>query len=253
MRALRLVAESADRIHIELDRPAVRNAIDEVMVAELHEVCADLERHPRTLILSGASTPERGVFASGADIGVLLGRGRDEALRGYNARIFSRIAELPMPVIAAVDGYAIGGGAELAYAADIRIASDRAVFGNPEAGLGIIAAAGGTWRLPKLVGAPLARQILLAGRRLTAQEALDAHLVASVHAPDELIDAAHGIADRIATQDPLAVQLTKRVLDAPESAHPLVDDLAQAILFESDAKRARMSAFLDRSATKERS
>ncbi|MDF2506195.1 MAG: enoyl-CoA hydratase/isomerase family protein [Microbacterium sp.] len=239
--------DRGDRLVVELHRPAVRNAIDDVMAGELHEVCNDLERHPRILIVTGASTPDKGVFASGADIRTLLERGRDQALRGFNARIFARIAALPMPVIAAVDGYAIGGGAELAYAADIRVASDRAVFGNPEAGLGIIAAAGGTWRLPRLVGEPLAREILLAGRRLSATEALEAHLVASVHKPEELAAAADRLADHIAAQDPLAVQLTKRVLDAPPGSHPLVDDLAQAILFESDQKRERMMKFLERS------
>ncbi|MCJ1675497.1 enoyl-CoA hydratase/isomerase family protein [Rathayibacter sp. VKM Ac-2929] len=245
------IDDGGDRLRVALHRPAVRNAIDEVMASELHEVCADLEEKPRILILTGSSTPERGVFASGADIGTLLGRGRDQALRGFNARLFSRIAALPMPVIAAVDGYALGGGAELAYAADIRVASDRAVFGNPETGLGIIAAAGGTWRLPRLVGEPLAKEMLLAGRRLSAQEALDVHLVASVHPPEELAAAAERVADGVAAQDPLAVQLAKRLLDAPAGAHPLVDDLAQAILFESEAKRERMTRFLDRSSTPE--
>ena len=250
MDTLRIV-EGEDRLHVELHRPAVRNAIDDVMAAELHEICADLEQHPRILILTGASTADKGVFASGADIRTLLERGRDQALRGHNARIFSRIAALPMPVIAAVDGYAIGGGAELAYAADRRVASDRAGFGTPEARLGILAAAGGSWPRPRVVGEPLAREILLAGRQLTAHEALAAHLVTSVHAPEDLAAAASQIADRIAAQDPLAVQLTKRLLDAPREAHPLVDDLAQAILFESDQKRERMTEFLDRSSRRE--
>ncbi|MGW9111746.1 enoyl-CoA hydratase/isomerase family protein [Microbacterium sp. NPDC055683] len=234
-------------LHVELDRPAVRNAIDETMAAELHEVCSGLEERPRTVVISGSGASDRGVFASGADIGTLLARGRDEALRGHNARVFSRIAALPMPVIAAVDGYALGGGAELAYAADIRIASERAVFGNPETGLGIIAAAGGTWRLARIVGDAVAREMLLAGRRLTAKEAIDAHLVSSVHDPEEVLPEAARIAESVAEQDPLAVQLTKRLLDAPRDAHPLVDDLAQAILFESEAKKERMTRFLERS------
>jgi enoyl-CoA hydratase len=198
------------------------------------------------LILGSASTPERGVFASGADIRQLLGRRRDEALRGINSTLFVRIARLPMPVIAAVDGYAIGGGAELAYAADFRIASTRALFGNPETGLGILAAAGATWRLRELVGEPLAKEILLAGRTLAAPEALRAGLVTSVHEPDGLLAAADELADRIGRQDPLAVRLTKRVLAAPREAHPAIDEIAQAVLFESEAKTARMTAFLDR-------
>jgi enoyl-CoA hydratase len=233
-------------LHVELRRPEVRNAINDEMVAELHEVCAGLERDPRVLIITGASTPERGVFAAGADIRQLLERGRDEALAGINSALFTRIARLPMPVIAAIDGYAIGGGAELAYSADIRIASTRAVFGNPETAIGILAAAGATWRLAELVGEPLAKEILFTGRRLDAVEAMRVGLVASVHEPDELLAAADALADRIGEQDPLAVRITKRVLAAPRAAHPFVDELAQAILFESDAKRDRMTQFLDR-------
>lgn len=244
------IREGADRWHVELYRPDVRNAIDDLMVAELHEVCAALEAEPRTLVLSGTSTPEKGVFASGADISALVDRGRDQALQGINSQLFSRIARLPMPVIAAVDGYAIGGGAELAYAADLRVASDRAVFGNPETGLGILAAAGASWRLLELVGEPLAKEMLFTGRRLSAAEAFQSGLIVSVHPPEKLLAAADALADRIAQQDPLAIRLTKRVLAAPREAHPLVDDLAQAILFETDAKTERMTRFLTRSKEK---
>lgn len=241
-----ILHESADRLHVELHRPEVRNAINEEMVDELHTVCARLEREPRILILTGSTTPERGVFAAGADIRQLLERGRDEALTGINSGLFARIARLPMPVIAAVDGFAIGGGAELAYAADIRIASTRVVFGNPETAIGILAAAGATWRLAELVGEPLAKEILFSGRRLNAEEALRCGLVAAVHEPEQLLAAADALADRIAAQDPLAIRITKRVLAAPRDAHPLVDELAQAILFESEAKTQLMTRFLDR-------
>ncbi|GHH73116.1 enoyl-CoA hydratase/isomerase family protein [Promicromonospora soli] len=240
--SLRRVDDRADRLHIRLDRPEVRNAIDQTMVDELHEVCSELEARPRILILSGT---ER-VFASGADIAQLRERGRDDALAGINSRLFLRIATLPMPVIAAVDGWALGGGAELAYAADFRLAGDNARFGNPEVGLGIIAAAGATWRLKELVGESLALEVLLAGRVLDAQEALAAGLVTEVHPPSALIAAADGLADRIAEQDPLAVRYTKRVFRAPREAHPDVDELAQSVLFESPAKRERMTDFLER-------
>ncbi len=134
----------ADRVIATLNRPAVRNAIDQAMVDELHALCEQLEKAPHMLILIGAD----GVFASGADIGQLRERTADDARKGINSTVFRRIRSLPMPVIAAVDGYALGGGAELAYAADIRIGTHRVRFGNPETGLGIIAAAGATWRLP---------------------------------------------------------------------------------------------------------
>jgi enoyl-CoA hydratase len=214
------------------------------MATELHEVCAELERSPRILILSGSG----GDFASGADISEMLDRTREDALRGINSRIFVRIAALPMPVIAAVEGWAMGGGAELAYAADFRIASSSARFGNPEVSLGIIAAAGASWRLAELVGESLAKEMLMAGRIVGADEALAARLVTEVHPAAELLDAANALADRIAKQDPLAIQLTKKVFHAPRSAHPEVDEIAQATLFESPEKRSRMSAFLERRA-----
>ena len=127
-----------DRVVATLDGPAVRNAIGQATIDALHDLCAELEAEPRILILTGAG----GVFASGADIAELRDRRADDARAGINAHAFIRIHELPMPVIAAIDGFALGGGAELAYAADIRIASPDARIGNPETGLGIIAAAG---------------------------------------------------------------------------------------------------------------
>ncbi|MCM3686617.1 enoyl-CoA hydratase/isomerase family protein [Kocuria rosea] len=243
--ALRL-EEREDRLHVVLDRPAVRNAIDATMVGELHTVCAHLERTPKILILSGTEAGGRGIFASGADIAQLRERRRDDALAGINSQVFDRIHKLPMPVIAAIDGYALGGGAELAYAADFRIATPHLKLGQPETGLGIIAAAGGLWRLKELVGEPVALDILLAGRILDADEALALHLVTELHEPAELVPAAHALADRIAAQDPLAVRISKRVFAAPPSAHPHIDELAQAVLFESPAKFDRMQAFLDR-------
>lgn len=245
------VEEREDRLHAILDRPEVRNAIDATMVAELHAVCAHLEQTPKILILSGTEVEGRdgttkGLFASGADIGQLRERRRGDALRGINSGLFDRIHALPMPVIAAIDGVALGGGAELAWAADFRIATPSLKLGQPETGLGITAAAGAQWRLKELVGEPVALELLLTGRILDAQESLELKLVTELHEPAELIDAAHALADRIAKQDPLAVRISKKVFHMPREAHPHVDDLAQAILFESEAKFDRMQAFLDR-------
>jgi len=237
-----LVERQADRVVVTLDRPEVRNAIDQTTIDALHLVCAELEVEPRILILTGAG----GVFASGADIAELRERGAAEARQGINAKACIRIHALPMPVIAAVDGWALGGGAELAYAADIRIASPTAKFGNPETGLGIIAAAGASWRLKEIVGDALAIDLLLTGRVLDADAALAAGLVSAVHPAAELLAAAHAIADRIAANDPRATQLTKRVFAAPRDAHPEVDLEAQAELFESPEKRRRMTEFLER-------
>lgn len=250
-----LVDESTDRIWVRLHRPEVRNAIDQAMVDELHAVCSYLERNPKILILAGtpgqAPTDEhpkgvKGIFASGADISQLRERRRDDALAGINSGIFERITKLPMPVIAALDGFALGGGAELAYAADFRIGTPELRMGNPETNLGIIAAAGATWRLKELVGEPLAKEILMAGKVLTGQQCLDAGLITELHDAAELDTAAQALADRIAAQDPLAVRITKSVFHTPRQAHPVIDTLAQGMLFESQAKFDRMQAFLDR-------
>ncbi|TNY38291.1 enoyl-CoA hydratase/isomerase family protein [Thermomonospora catenispora] len=235
--------EGEGRVTVRLDRPERRNAIDLEMVRELHAVCEELEREPRVMILTGGTD---GVFAAGADIGQLLRRGAADALAGINLKIFQRIRELPMPTVAAVDGHALGGGAELAYACDLRIATDRAVFGQPEAALGIIAGAGATWRLPRLVGESLAKEMLLAGRRLDAEEARRFGLVTAVVPPERLLEEANALVDRMLRNGPLALRLSKLAVDAPEGAHPALELVAQAVLFESADKRERMTAFLNR-------
>lgn len=236
------VEELDDRVVLTLDRPEVRNAIDEELVDALHAACSRLERQPRIALLRGSG----GTFAAGADIGQLRERRRDDALRGINSGIFDRVARLPMPVIGLVEGYALGGGAELAYACDFRIGTPSTRIGNPEPGLGILAAAGATWRLRELVGEPLAKEVLLAGRVLSADEALAVRLLNEVVEPDDLLAAGHRWADRIARSAPLAVRLTKSALRAPREAHPLIDDVAQAVLFETEEKVERMTAFLER-------
>ncbi|MCK2029185.1 enoyl-CoA hydratase/isomerase family protein [Microbacterium galbinum] len=237
-----LIERRDDRVLATLHRPERRNAIDLATIDALHELCAELEADPRTLILTGAS----GDFAAGADIAQLRERRADDARRGINATAFLRVAELPMPVIAALDGYALGGGAELAYAADIRIATASLRIGNPETGLGILAAAGATWRLPEIVGHARAADLLLTGRALGADDALAWGLISAIHPPEQLLPAAHALADRIAANDPLATRHTKRALRAPRAEHPHIDGELQAELFESPEKERRMTAFLDR-------
>jgi enoyl-CoA hydratase len=237
-----LVERADDRVVATLNRPDKRNAIDQATIGALHALCEELEADPRILILTGSG----GVFASGADIAQLRERRAADALAGINANAFVRINELPMPVIAAVDGWALGGGAELAFAADIRIATPDARFGNPETGLGIIPAAGATWRLPQIVGSARATELLLTGRVIDAAEALSIGLVTAVHPAGDLLAEAHAIADRIARNDRAATIATKRVLRAPRADHPRVDLEEQAVLFESPEKHRRMTEFLER-------
>lgn len=236
-----LVEQREDRVVVTLHRPEAHNAISGRMIAELHRVCEDLEREPKLMLLTGHG----GVFAGGADIAELRRRDRDDALRGINSRLFERMRRLPLPTVAAVDGWALGGGAELAYACDIRIAGPHAVFGNPEPGLGILAGAGACWRLKELVGESVAKQVLLAGRTLDAAAALTCGLVMDVVPADRLITEANALLDRMALSSALALRLTKLVTDAP-GARPVADDLAQAVLFESPDKVERMTRFLEK-------
>jgi enoyl-CoA hydratase len=238
-----LVEERADRVVVTLNRPDKRNAIDSDTVAALHEACARLERAPKLMLLTGGTD---GIFAAGADIAQLRERGRLDALAAINSGLFARIRALPLPTLAAVDGPALGGGAELAYACDLRICTDRAFFGQPEVRLGIIAGAGATYRLPALVGEAMAKELLFTGRRVPAAEALSLRLVSRVVAPDELLPTAHAILDECAKASALALRLTKLAVDAPAAAHPHLDLVSQAVLFEDEEKRARMTAFLQR-------
>lgn len=237
-----LVEPHDDHVILRLNRPEVCNAIDADTVAALHAACDRLEREPIVAMIIGAG----GVFAAGADISQLRERRRTDALAGINSGVFDRIRKLPMPTIALLDGYALGGGAELAYACDFRIGTPSVKIGNPEPGLGILAAAGAAWRLRDLVGEPLAKEILLAGRVLNADDALGVRLLNEVVEAGDLESAGRELARRIAAQGALAVRLTKSVFHAPRDAHPMIDDIAQAVLFETEEKYDRMTAFLSR-------
>ncbi len=237
--------DRADRMIVTLHRPEVRNAIDAELVASLHSICAELERRPRPMILTGGTE----IFAAGADLAQLRDRKAEDALAGINSTIFDRISALPMPTVAAVAGAAIGGGAELAYACDFRIVTSTARFANPEAQLGIMAAAGACWRLQELVGEPLAKEVLLAGRSIDAELALARGLANEVVDAVDLLATADAWVDRVLTAAPLALRLTKATLRAPRSAHPMIDNIAQAVLFETEEKFTRMDRFLNRDRT----
>lgn len=242
--SIQVADQGADRLVVTLDRPDKRNAIDADMVAALHGVCDRLEREPRLLLLTGGTG---GIFAAGADIAQLRDRGRLDALAAINSALFARIRALPLPTLAALDGPALGGGAELAYACDLRVCTARTVFGQPEVRLGIIAGAGATHRLPALVGEARAKELLFTGRRVEAAEAQTIGLVNQVvDDPADLLGAAHRLLDEIAKASPLALRLTKLAVDAPAGAHPSLDLVSQAVLFEDDEKRRRMTDFLER-------
>jgi enoyl-CoA hydratase len=232
---------------VTLDRPEVRNAIDLNMVQELHAVLDRLAGGPqvRALILAGAGGR---AFASGADIRQLRERRAVDALRGINSGLFLKLERFPAPTIAAVQGFALGGGCELALACDLRVAGESARFGQPEAGLGIIPAAGATFRLPRLVGLGRARDLILTGRIIDAEEALRIGLVSRVVPDDRVLEEARGLAATLAAKSPLALRIARLALAAsaygPEPGS-VAEMLGQGILFASEDKEEGMGAFLE--------
>ena len=238
---------------ITLDRPEVRNAIDQQMIDELGAALQDiLDQEARAVVLTGSSEK---AFAAGADIAQLKERGVPAAMRRINAGLFQRIEDLPIPSVAAVKGWALGGGCELAMACDLRVAGEGARFGQPEVGLGIIAGAGAIQRLPRLVGFGRAKELLLTGRIIKADEAERIGLVNRVVPDDQVVDVATEIATQIANQGALAVQITKQALNAsfgPDRSYQTLDVFGQAVLFETEDKHDRMAAFLERKAARKK-
>ncbi|MBK6871447.1 MAG: GNAT family N-acetyltransferase [Kineosporiaceae bacterium] len=226
---------------IGLHRPDKHNALDEVMVAEIDRALTEASREPCVVIVH-STTP--GIFAAGADIAELIERDADAALRAINAGLFDRLEAHRWPTIALVDGPALGGGCELALACDLRLVSTRARFGQPELGLGILAGAGGNWRLAQAAGLPVARRMLYTGQVLQAAEAVEAGLADAVHPPEDLMDAGLAMAETVAARSWRALELTKLALRMHRPATTGFDLAAQALLFESQDKRDRMGRFL---------
>jgi enoyl-CoA hydratase/carnithine racemase len=226
---------------IGLNRPDKRNAIDQATSEAFAAALDDARKQPCVLVVH-STTP--GIFAAGADIAELRDRDADAALLAINAGLFDKLEAHRWPTIAAIDGAALGGGCELALACDLRVASGKAFFAQPEPSLGILAGAGGNWRLAQAAGQQVARRMLYAGARLSAADALTAGLV------DELSDdaeaAARALAEQIARQSWRALELTKLALRSHRPATTTFDVAAQALLFGSQDKYDRMTAFLER-------
>jgi enoyl-CoA hydratase len=233
---------------LTVNRPNVRNALDTETVEEMHRALAEVaEARAAVLIVTGAGEK---AFVSGADIGAIRSRGRDDALRSINSRLMSALENHDAVSIAAVNGYALGGGCELALACDLRIAAANAVFGLPEPSLGIIPGAGGTQRLPRIVGLGRAKEMILTGARWDAEKALAFGLVSEVVPIGKLLAAARDMAERVLALGPLALRLAKSALNAsaqmPLGAGLLFESTAQAITFESKDKMEGTSAFLEK-------
>jgi len=191
---------------VTVSRPEKLNALNRATLGEIDQAFAAIAADPtvRAVVVTGAGEKS---FVAGADIGelsVLDTRGAEEA-SAFGSAIFRRIERSRAPVIAAVNGFALGGGCELAIACHIRIASENAKFGLPEVGLGIIPGYGGTQRLPRLVGLGIASELIATGRMVGAEEALRIGLVNRVVAANELLDTAIALGAEIAAKAPLAV------------------------------------------------
>jgi enoyl-CoA hydratase len=234
---------------LTVDRPAVKNALDRETVDECHAALETLEGNAEAgvLIITGAG---ESAFVSGSDINDIRSRSGADGLAAISSSLFARIERFPRPTIAAINGYALGGGCELALACDIRVAADSAKFGQPELGLGIIPAAGATQRLPRVVGLGWAKHLVLTGEIIDAKQALEIGLVTAIMPASQLRVRARELAKRILKQGPLAARLAKLALNASGSvsldAGLLIETLAQTICYDSADKQEGTAAFLEK-------
>ncbi|MCL6610024.1 MAG: enoyl-CoA hydratase/isomerase family protein [Peptococcaceae bacterium] len=226
-----LIYEKEENIAlITINRPKVLNALNADLLRELEAVVEEVEKdgEVRAVIITGAGDK---AFVAGADIAYMSGLSPLEAksFAQLGQRVFSKVENMSKPVIAAVNGYALGGGNELAMACDIRVASDKAKFGQPEVQLGLIAGFGGTQRLSRLVNPGLAKEILFTADQYDAETAHKIGLVNHVVPGEELISFCKGMAKRIASRGPVAVRLSKEAVN-----QGLNMDLDKAIALEAD-------------------
>jgi enoyl-CoA hydratase len=234
---------------LTIDRPAVKNALNLETVQECHAALAQLAANAEVgvLIVTGAGESS---FVSGADINDIRARGLQDGLAAINSSLFGALEKFPRPTIAAINGYALGGGCELALACDIRVAADTAKFGQPELGLGIIPGAGATQRLPRIVGIGWAKHLVLTGEIINAKQALEIGLVTAVMPASQLHVRARELGKKILRQGPLAARLAKLALNASSSVDLesglLIETLAQAICYDSDDKQEGTAAFLEK-------
>jgi len=231
------------------NRPDVRNALNLGMVNDIRSVLTELTARDdiKCVIFTGAGEK---AFISGADIGELRNRKRDAAFKRINNSLFREIESFQQPTIAAIRGWALGGGCELSMACDLRVAGESARLGQPEVGLGIIPGAGATYRLPRLVGLGRARELIFTGRIIRAHEAEEMGLVNRVVPDEEVLDEARSLAHAIAKNSAMAVRFAKMALnhhyEMSIDAAMAFEANAQAVLFEDPEKYERMTAFLER-------
>lgn len=236
--------------YVTIDRPAALNALNDVVITELLDCFKKInaDHSIDCVILTGSGRS----FVAGADIGTMRDfdvlPGREFTM--YGQQLMDYVESIRQPVIAAVNGFALGGGCELAMACDIRVASEKAKFGQPEVNLGIIPGFGGTQRLPRLIGKGMAKYLIMTGEHISAEEALRIGLVQKVVPPEELMNEAERIAKLILSKAPVAIKMAKCAVNVAEDT-----DMRSGVAYEAEAyttcfqaqdRVEGMSAFLEK-------
>ena len=235
---------------ITINRPEALNALNSAVLDELNAVIDGIDTSVvRAVVLTGAGEKS---FVAGADIGEMstLTKAEGEAFGKKGNDVFRKLETLPVPVIAAVNGFALGGGCEISMSCDIRICSDNAMFGQPEVGLGITPGFGGTQRLARLVGPGMAKQLIYTAKNIKADEALRIGLVNAVCPQEQLMEEAEKLAAKIAKNAPIAVRASKKAInDGLQVEMDKAIEIEEKLFgscFESYDQKEGMGAFLEK-------
>lgn len=236
---------------IEIDRPKALNALNTPTLHELERALDEAAKDAdlRVLVVTGAGEK---AFVAGADISEMSNMGPTQArtFSSVGHRVFEKLEKLPVPTIAAVNGFALGGGMELALACDLIYASEKARFGQPEVNLGVIPGFGGTQRLPRKIGPMRALELCFTGDMIPAEKAREVGLVLEVFAPEALREGVDAIAKKIASKGPLAIAALKRVIIEASACDPRTANALEqetfGVLFGSDDQKEGMRAFLEK-------
>ena len=233
---------------VTINRPEALNALNSQVLDDLAAAFDGIDTNVvRAVVLTGAGEKS---FVAGADIGEMrtLSKAEGEAFGKKGNDIFRKIEQFPVPVIAAINGFALGGGCEISMSCDIRICSENAMFGQPEVGLGITPGFGGTQRLARLIGAGMAKQLIYTARNIKADEAYRIGLVNAVYPQEELMAAAEKMASQIAANAPIAVRACKKAindgLQTDIDSALVIEEKLFGSCFESEDQREGMANFL---------
>lgn len=245
-----IIVERKERVGvITINRPEVRNALDTNTWKKLLAAFLELEADSSVAVIVVTGAGEK-AFVAGADLNSLKARSVVDTLYGETTATVTRIENVTKPTIAAINGFALGGGLELAMACDIRICSSKAKLGQTEINVGILPGAGGTQRLSRLVGPAKAKEMIFTGKIITAEEAERIGLVNTVVEPQALMETALAIANDIAAKSAITLQVAKQVVnqgfDTDLSTGLMLEKLGQSFIFGTEDRMEGISAFLEK-------